>query len=557
MPFKSLWITTLFLPALGQDEAPVIVGQTFMAGSADPTVGSTGWSLTSHGIAEKLFTVDEDGNIVGQVAESVQKLNTDTWQVNLKCDYKFSDGTLVTAEHVATALTRLNAENSGASASLGDMTVTALGDFQVNIQSERATPVMAAVLAEWPFVIFLNRGSEFIFTGPYKIETIWENDPENDEENGQIVMAPNEHYPRASERSHLTIKNFADGESLATALAANEVDIAFHLPVDRLTEMRAADGITVKSFAVGYQYMMFHNIRRAPLSDVLVRRAVDTVLDRQALAQEVRGGDATRSFFPENTPYHHEPTDAELHAEVNAAGALLDQAGWLLHDGIREKDGQQLTLHVVAYPQRPGLAIMHPVVGAALESLGISVNLTLTSGEGWDQLDAIMEVKDFDLLMWAQHTLPAGDPQFFLSHFFRSDSDSNHAGLNSPEVDNLIDALSLADTQTDRVMATTSAHRAIREQVPVSILITPDWHVGVSSRQADYSPWGSDYYIIRADFGLTPLSGNQQQVTSGADCPSLSDDGSGADDSGAGKVMPIGMIVMPIGMIFASVLLLC
>ena len=52
-------------------EDTVIVGQTFMVGAIDPLDGSNGWSLTSHGISENLFTVNEDGEIVGQVAESV------------------------------------------------------------------------------------------------------------------------------------------------------------------------------------------------------------------------------------------------------------------------------------------------------------------------------------------------------------------------------------------------------------------------------------------------------------------------------------------------------
>ena len=49
----------------------MVVGQTFLAGSTDPTTGSTPWSLTSHGVSEKLFTVDQDDNIIGQVAKSV------------------------------------------------------------------------------------------------------------------------------------------------------------------------------------------------------------------------------------------------------------------------------------------------------------------------------------------------------------------------------------------------------------------------------------------------------------------------------------------------------
>ena len=45
---------------------PVVVGQTFMAGGLEPACDcSDPWALTSHGISEKLFTVDKDGNVVG------------------------------------------------------------------------------------------------------------------------------------------------------------------------------------------------------------------------------------------------------------------------------------------------------------------------------------------------------------------------------------------------------------------------------------------------------------------------------------------------------------
>ena len=79
------------------------MGQTFLAGSTDPTKGSTPWSLTSHGVSEKLFTVDQDDNIIGQVAKSVSKVSALVWEVVLKPGYKFSDGTaVVRAPHAHT-----------------------------------------------------------------------------------------------------------------------------------------------------------------------------------------------------------------------------------------------------------------------------------------------------------------------------------------------------------------------------------------------------------------------------------------------------------------------
>ena len=44
-----------------------VVGKTGITDSTDPTAGSTGWDLTSLGVGEKLFTVDQYGFIVGQV----------------------------------------------------------------------------------------------------------------------------------------------------------------------------------------------------------------------------------------------------------------------------------------------------------------------------------------------------------------------------------------------------------------------------------------------------------------------------------------------------------
>jgi hypothetical protein len=136
--------------------------------------------------------------------------------------------------------------------------------------------------------------------------------------------------------------------------------------------------------------------------------------------------------------------------------------------------------------------------------LGITVNSVTTSGANWNELDAITAAKDFDLLEWAQHTLPAGDPQYFINNFFRSSAGGNYAGLNSTSVDNLINALSNV-SGTARVTASNNAEQAILNLVPVSILMTPQWHVGLGTRLSNYQPYGADYYVITSDFGIGSL----------------------------------------------------
>eukprot|EP01063_Lacrimia_lanifica_P019186 TRINITY_DN2627_c0_g2_i1.p1 TRINITY_DN2627_c0_g2~~TRINITY_DN2627_c0_g2_i1.p1 ORF type:complete len:508 (+),score=206.94 TRINITY_DN2627_c0_g2_i1:79-1602(+) len=438
-------VLPLALLALSSTAAATLtVGQTFLTGGPDPRTGSNGWALTSHGVAEKLFTVNKKDEIVGQVAKSVAKVSDKVWDVALKAGYKFSDGTVVNAEHVAACLAELNKANSAATSSLGTMTVTAVDSVTVRIESTRVTHVMDAVLAEWVFAIYRkDSGGNYVFTGPYAIETFTDN---------HIDLVPNRHYDAAhEERQKIVLKKFADGDALAAAVEENAVDIAFHLPIHALAKLRK-EGARVKSFEVGYHYMAFHNMDT--LQDVRVRQAIDQVLNRVALAQALAGGHATRSLFPDFSPYYVD--GSEMHGQEANAKALLDAAGWVVRNGKRVKDGEELTVRLVAYPHRPGLVIMQPVIAAQLEALGITVTTVLTTME-WSTTQKIIDDRSFDLLLWAQHTLPAGDPLWFLSSFFRSDGGNNHGNLKSAEVDKLLDELSVAEEHTARVAAAAAA----------------------------------------------------------------------------------------------------
>ena len=68
---------------------------------------------------------------------------------------------------------------------------------------------------------------------------------------------------------------------------------------------------------------------------------------------------------------------------------------------MREKDGEVLSVNLVAYPHRPGLVVMQPLIAETLSDLGIDVTSTLT-GMDWSETSKIMNERTFDMLMWAQ-----------------------------------------------------------------------------------------------------------------------------------------------------------
>jgi peptide/nickel transport system substrate-binding protein len=229
---------------------------------------------------------------------------------------------------------------------------------------------------------------------------------------------------------------------------------------------------------------------------VRVRRALDLIFDRPELAEAI-GADAPATgayapYFP-FSPHDPRPTDRI------AAAKLLDEAGWVRGaDGLRTKGGQPLKLVVLAYPQRPDLVTMQPVVNSELAKEGVVADTRLV-----ESANEAAASGDFDILLWAQDTAPSGDPAFFLNSSLRTGASLNFSGYASPEFDALVDRLAIEDKSARRDEIAIEAQQRLFSDVPISFLIAPEWFVGLSQRLKDYEPWGSDYHVLRADIGET------------------------------------------------------
>ena len=92
-----------FLTAIAASTTPtpLQVGQTFLATVDDPAQGNNGWSLVSHGVGEKLYTLNDQNMLVPQLAQRVERTSENKWAVTLKSGRHFSDGSPVTAADVA------------------------------------------------------------------------------------------------------------------------------------------------------------------------------------------------------------------------------------------------------------------------------------------------------------------------------------------------------------------------------------------------------------------------------------------------------------------------
>ena len=129
--------------------------------------------------------------------------------------------------------------------------------------------------------------------------------------------------------------------------------------------------------------------------------------------------------------------------------------------------------------------------------------------DDWTEIMQRRENGDWDLLMWAQNTLPAGDPAQFLNAFFRTGAGSNYAGLASDDVDAKLDALQVTEDHDARVAATADAHAAILAEQAVSNLLTPAWHVGLSDRMEPCGNQAATETALRRRHGARNLISTQ------------------------------------------------
>lgn len=463
------------------------VGATFLTSGTDPAKGSNGWALVSHGVGENLFTVDKDGKLVPELAEKAERTGDLTWTVTLKSGRAFADGSPVTADAVAAGLANTIANNKAALSTGGRLTFETPDATTLKVTTEKPVPRIQALFAEWPLIVYKpTANGEAVFSGPYRIASF--------KADASVTLEPNPHFPGAEGRAPVSYRKFGDAQSMALALQAGELDLAFGLPSEVIARLKADPRLTIKSFPVGYQYLAFFNTARPLLADVKLRAAIDLAIDRNELAAAINGGTPATGAYAPYFPFAGKvarPTD------LTKAQALLDEAGWkTAPSGLRQKGGAELRLLAIAYPQRPDLVTMLPVVKAQLARIGITLDTQVV-----ENISPVAAAGDFDIALWAQHTAPSGDPAFFLNSMLRSGASLNYAKYASVAFDAILDRFAKESNPDARIAIASDAQEYLFKDVPVSFLVSPVWYVGMSERLKNYEPWGSDYHVLRADIG--------------------------------------------------------
>lgn len=185
----------------------------------------------------------------------------------------------------------------------------------------------------------------------------------------------------------------------------------------------------------GFQGPAF-NMRRPPLDDVRIRKAIAHLYDRKTMIKKFAYDEylPLKSYYPSSDAENHDNELIEY--DPQTAAKLLDEAGWKERgaDGIRLKDGKRLSITMIYRSQFFEKYLT--VLKEACEQAGVEINLQLMDPQAaW----ANMQDRKFEMISAAWGAILFPNPR---TNYFSTLSDekgsNNIPGYESEEIDNII-----------------------------------------------------------------------------------------------------------------------
>ncbi len=467
--------------------------------SLDPAKGDNGWYASEAGITETLFVLDFSMHLTPWLAKGFKNLSPILWQIELKDNIYFHTGVPLTAKAVKASLDRLIDEksevfNKRAQGLLNIKEIRVTGDHTLTVETRQPNAGFIYNLTSPETAMVDLSGKTLAGTGPFQLDKVVPNE--------KTVVTAFENYwdgsPQLEKAELFVIKNPV---SRMLAFESGKIDIATNFPeLDalRLMEQGNAGKGSIAHQPTARLCFFFVRVKDGPLADPLVRKALNSAIDRNQIIDSVLGsigGEAGASVFPRvlpwcNTalsPYPHDPEKAI--ALLESAGAK-DQDG----DGIREKDGKPLHLEMWTYEARASLKPTLELIKSQLAQVGIDAHIRVTKkGSPINQAMGKGRVH-LNLQMW--NAAPQGDPDAFLSDVFMTGARSNFMGYSNPRLDQLLKEAKTCFDPARRADLYNQAQLIIYEESPAIVVFHKSMVTAMSNRVKGYRIHPAEKYLL-------------------------------------------------------------
>ncbi|WP_149085522.1 MULTISPECIES: ABC transporter family substrate-binding protein [Microbacterium] len=337
--------------------------------------------------------------------------------------------------------------------------------------------------------------------GPYTVDTF-------DANGGFVSFKPNpEWWGNAPLLDSVTFTAM-EPDAAVNAFKNGEIDMVGANTNDRLKQVQDVDDTVVRRAQQTAKTVLLVDADKPQFEDIDVRKAffLGVNVDQQKQIawnglgyEEPVAGSLNLYSFQDG--YKDSFGEAGLKHDVDAAKKLLDDAGWTEgEDGIREKDGEKLTVTFPVFGEDPTLEALAKSLQAQQKEIGIDLKIDVRASADFSN--------DFTSKNWDVVSLRFTDSDPFgpawFCQLYCSDSGLNLSGTGTPEIDKQI--ADEVETQKDAESWTTAAMdlepKIIEETWGLIPLYSGPSIYVVKNGLANLTP---EPYVGLDLFGVTPI----------------------------------------------------
>ncbi len=380
----------------------------------NPLYASSSAEITaSRLLFSSLYTYDSTGHLKGDLAESIQAENNGTsYTVKIRPSARWHDGTHLTAKDVefTVGLMKNPEVRSPLRVNWRDVTAEAINDTTLVFK-------LPAVYAAFPNALTFSVLPQHLLkdvapgairentysrapvgSGPFTFRALQAASGQS--QHKAVYLAANDRfYGGKPMLNRFEIHAYQGQDDILAALHTGEVSAATDITGTDPSQINNRDyALAVQPINSGVYALL--NTASPLLSDKTLRKALQLGTDTQAI----------RGSLPVDVPSLDLPfingqiTGEVAHppkADIAKAEALLDSAGWIMKDGVRQKGDQKLALSVVTTKNMQYEKALETLAGQ-WRRMGIAVNTTVVNSNdpSVNFVHDILQQRAYDVLLY-------------------------------------------------------------------------------------------------------------------------------------------------------------
>ena len=413
-------------------------------------------------INQTLVYIDNEGNIVPELAQEITKVSPKETLIKIKNDIKFSNGETLTIDDVLFSLERAKASPKMSQDLYMIESFEKVDDRTLKINTLYDAGNLLHKLASGGVAIINKKAFEedennIVGTGMFKLKEWVAGE--------KLVLERNEFFKDSkSNIDTLVVKFVPEANSRMIMLETGEIDLARDLlPLDFKKISEDTKFTTVEIETPSNMFLGF-DLRNELLADKRVRQAIAYAINNEDLVKTVFNGSASvaTSPVPKITTGHNENSN-NYPQNIEKAKQLLAEAGY--------PNGFNIELFVSEDNQRIDMAV---IIQDNLKKIGINAEIKTFQ---WAAYVSTIEnpniIKPLFIMSWNISNDDPDEVLYPLYHSSQIDAHTNVVFYKNEKFDNLISEARETTDKDKRMKLYEEAQDIIQEDLPHYTLVYP------------------------------------------------------------------------------------